>query len=188
MCLGCHDGQAWAPDVFEGHTNGYVRQAGALNELGGNGLYPAATGHTLDSTRRAPGGTFTNADGLKCTDCHSPHGRASRRLPPAITNGGYRNLYRSGVRQHQLLASGRRRRERPGPLRCSRTRPAAPAPTTTATTTSPSTSPYATASAYANFCKSCHTDFHGDMGGAEVGGVAITGGYEEFHRHPASTA
>ncbi len=50
LCLGCHDGQAFAPDVFEAHSNGYVRQAGALNEVGGNGLYPPPTGHTLGST------------------------------------------------------------------------------------------------------------------------------------------
>ncbi|TPW10089.1 MAG: hypothetical protein FD129_2003 [bacterium] len=55
LCLTCHDAQGFAPDVFESHSNGYVRQAGALNEEGGGGLYPPATGHTLNSTAEAPG-------------------------------------------------------------------------------------------------------------------------------------
>jgi cytochrome c2 len=51
LCLTCHDGQAWAPDVLGPNTGAHARQGGTLNRPGtGN----AATGHTLDSTDPAP--------------------------------------------------------------------------------------------------------------------------------------
>src|SRR5215510_9516074 len=55
LCLSCHEGQTFAPDVFETNTNSYVRQAGALNMVGGSADYPPTTGHTLGSTAVAPG-------------------------------------------------------------------------------------------------------------------------------------
>ena len=55
LCLTCHDGSSFAPDVFEEHSNGYVRQAGALNDLDSSGPYYPANGHTLNSTAVAPG-------------------------------------------------------------------------------------------------------------------------------------
>ena len=185
LCLGCHDGQSWAPDVFEGHTNGYVRQAGALNELGGNGLYPAATGHTLNSTAVAPGGTFSNPDGLECTNCHSPHGRASG-IPTGITNGGYRNLFVSGT---PSISYSRLDVDGSNNLALWVFEDASSGTNANHYGYNHITfnEPTATASAYAALCKACHTNFHGDMGGAEIGGVAVTGGWEEFHRHPASS-
>lgn len=82
LCLACHDGQAWAPDVLEEGTGPTVRNAGALNDVSSAGPYHPAGGHTLGSTEVAPGGTFSNPDGLGCTDCHHQHGRSD----------GYRNL------------------------------------------------------------------------------------------------
>jgi hypothetical protein len=186
LCLSCHDGQAWAPDVMEAHSNGYVRQAGALNVVGGNGLYPPATGHTLGSTEVAPGSSpaWSNPAGLQCTDCHAAHGRAATGTP---ANGGYRNLF--------------------GPVGVSVSYSRGDVEVTNDLTrwvfedASSGVSanhygydhmtfnePDATKSQYAQFCKSCHTNFHGDVGGVEIGGVPITNGYEEFVRHPASTA
>jgi hypothetical protein len=180
LCLSCHDAQSFAPDVFESHSNGYVRQAGALNEEGGNGLYPPATGHTLNSTAEAPGSNpaWSDPDGLKCTNCHSPHGRAPSGFPAA---GGYRNLYSptgKGIKYSRGDVEGAN-------------------PLTTAIHEDVSSGvnanhygvgavtfnePDLLASQYADFCKSCHTNFHGAVGGAEIGGVGTPP--EEFVRHP----
>jgi hypothetical protein len=43
--------------------------------------------------------------------------------------------------------------------------------------------PDETKSAYADWCKSCHTSFHGAKGGAEVGGNATN---SEWLRHPVA--
>jgi hypothetical protein len=37
-----------------------------------------------------------------------------------------------------------------------------------------------------DFCKACHTNFHGAVGGVEIGGVLVGANYEEFIRHPAT--
>ncbi len=182
LCLSCHDGQAWAPDVFETHANGYVRQAGALNEEGGNGLYPPSAGHTLNSTSVAPGSSpaWSNPNGLNCADCHAVHGRVATGTPAP---GGYRNLY--------------------GPAGVSLTYARGDvAPNTNDLTRwvfedassgvnanhygidhLTFNEPDQTTSQYANYCKSCHTDFHGAVGGAEIGGTGSPA--VDFHRHPA---
>ena len=181
LCLSCHNGQAWAPDVFETHSNGYVRQAGALNEEGGNGLYPPATGHTLNSTDIAPGSSpaWNNPNGLNCADCHAVHGRTSLPGP-----GGYRNL-RSATGVEISYSRG----------------DVAPNTNNTAMWVFEDASsgtnanhygydhvtfnePDQTTSQYANFCKSCHTDFHGAVTGSEIGGTGSPP--TEFVRHPAA--
>lgn len=180
LCLSCHNGTAFAPDVLESHSNGYVRQAGALNEEGGNGQYPPPTGHTLNSTAVAPGSNpaWSNPDGLNCVNCHAPHGRAPSGYP---TQGGYRNLYsptgksitysRGDVEGanpldrwiHEDVSSG----------------VAAPHYGVQAVTFN---EPDQLASGYGDFCKSCHVEFHGAVGGVEVGGIGSPA--EEFIRHP----
>lgn len=79
LCLDCHDGQVWAPDVFEANTGTAVRLAGGLNRTTSAGPYYPAGGHTLGSTATAPGGTWNHPEGLECVDCHWPHGQASYR-------------------------------------------------------------------------------------------------------------
>jgi hypothetical protein len=44
--------------------------------------------------------------------------------------------------------------------------------------------PDPTASAYADYCQGCHTDFHGAVGGPEIGGTGTPP--EEFVRHPTA--
>ena len=91
LCLTRHDGVGWAPDVLETGTGSTIRQAGALNRAG-TAPYYTATGHTLDATDIAPGGTWSSPDpnGLNCIDCHHQHGYAG---PGAgDPNGTYRNL------------------------------------------------------------------------------------------------
>lgn len=88
LCLTCHDGGTFEPDVLELTSATIVRQAGALNRLG-TAPYYKSTGHTLDSTDTPPGGTWTPDAvlGLVCTDCHDQHGWGG----PLGTNA-YRNL------------------------------------------------------------------------------------------------
>jgi cytochrome c553 len=88
LCLSCHDGQV-ATDVFEDQINGVVRQAGALNDEDSDGPYYPTTGHTLGSDDVAPGSdpSWSNSDGLMCTDCHQPHGYHPSH------ESSYRNLY-----------------------------------------------------------------------------------------------
>jgi hypothetical protein len=183
LCLSCHDNQALAPDVFEANSNGFVRQAGALNEEGGDGLYPPPTGHTLNSVAVAPGSepAWSDSTGLKCTACHAAHG--SNRLDIS----SYRNLGGNGTKPGSNFAI--------------------PYASVTNDLTKwvfedanagvnanhygydhvTFNEPTTTQSQYAQFCKACHTNFHGDVGGGEIGGVPFGAGFEEFHRHPALT-
>lgn len=95
LCLSCHDGQAFAPDVMGANFNASPatgRSAGALNETGLGAPYDTYKGHTLGSTDTPPGfnpavigagATWYNpAGGLECISCHAQHGPA----------GSYRNL------------------------------------------------------------------------------------------------
>ncbi len=180
LCLTCHDGQTFAPDVMATQTGTAVRQAGALNRFGlTTGGYFESDGHTLDVTGvTAPGGTWAPdpSQGLVCIDCHSAHGR---------TGPGGTNLYRNMAPNAGDISSG-------------------PAPTyndvagvqdltrdvferTFASydmTDVDFMEPDATASAYGNWCKRCHTDFHGAVGGAEIGGTGAPP--EHFLRHPTA--
>ncbi|HET9234730.1 MAG TPA: hypothetical protein VFP10_11375, partial [Candidatus Eisenbacteria bacterium] len=168
LCLSCHDGQAWAPDVFEAHSNGYVRQAGALNEIGGNGLYPPTTGHTLGATDVAPGSSpaWSNPDGLVCVDCHSPHGRASSGI---AAPGGYRNLF-SGVSGFASITYSRGDVEVTNDLTKWVFEDASSGVSANHYGVDHLTfnEPDINASRYADFCKSCHTNFHGAVGGTEL--------------------
>lgn len=94
LCLSCHDGQTFAPDVLGLNTNAAPtqgREAGALNQDALGAPYQAWKGHTLGSTTRPPGYAPANVgltdwypagSELECTSCHTQHGRA----------GAYRNL------------------------------------------------------------------------------------------------
>jgi hypothetical protein len=195
LCLSCHDAQPNIPDVFEVNSNTYVRQAGALNN-GGSGDYHEANGHTLGSNAQAPGGSFTSAHGLSCVDCHSPHGRATSGLP---TNGGYRNLFSAGT-DNPTVGSGASisyaRGDQDGPnTGTNLTRWVFEDFSTSSAALADHygydkvtfNEPTTTKSAYADFCKTCHANFHGDVTGSEIGGVPVGVNWEEFRRHPAST-
>lgn len=99
LCLTCHDGQTFAPDVLGAHNNGYVREAGALTT--GAAPYETWKGHTLGFTGTIPGGsTLVNRDGptsLQCVSCHSAHGASlpsgNTGLAQAVQDQGqWRNL------------------------------------------------------------------------------------------------
>ena len=178
LCLTCHDGQSFAPDVLFTNANAYVRQAGALNRAG-FGL--PETGHTLDSTDPAPGSNPVWSEptvGLHCTNCHQPHGynpggSAYRNLAHSPGNGfpfpGVFVSYATGTNVltedvYQVAA---------GPMA-----------THYAYSNIFFNEPDPTKSDYAQFCKGCHTDFHGDKGGAELGGAAG----DAWLRHPTNDA
>ncbi len=188
LCLSCHDGQNFAPDVLETHSAGYVRQAGALNDVSSTGSYHPENGHTLGSGLVAPGGTWRNLTGLNCVDCHAPHGRTQSGLP---SNGGYRNLYGpSGI----SLSYSRGDVEPSNDLTRWVFEDVSSGVNANHYGYNHITfnEPVTTESQYATFCKSCHTDFHGSLGGAEIGGVLAPapnplGLLDEFKRHPAST-
>jgi hypothetical protein len=58
LCLSCHDGQTFAPDVLGLNTNASPsqgRSAGALNDPGQGSPYDQWKGHTLGSTNAPPG-------------------------------------------------------------------------------------------------------------------------------------
>jgi len=169
LCLSCHDGSSWVADVMGSHTGGYVRAGGGLNDGTDAAPYHNATGHTLGSTDVAPGGTFTNPDGLKCVDCHQQHGYGGYGGPA----NPWRNLYAGGgafsyetgtVTGDHAVTQAAARDYSYDNLTFSRINAAQ------------ETSPYA------DFCKQCHTEFHGAVGGSEIEGSA-TG---HFIRHPST--
>jgi len=102
LCLACHDGQTFAPDVMAANANPSPvngRQAGALNNTTGAGPYETWKGHTVDSTTPPPGfnpavigapaNWYDPANGLECTSCHAQHGPATsyRNLGPYALGG-----------------------------------------------------------------------------------------------------
>ncbi|MFN8176721.1 MAG: cytochrome c3 family protein [bacterium] len=178
LCLSCHDGQSFAPDVLGAHGNGYIRQAGGLNEVGSTGPYFEADGHTLGSTDTAPGSNpaWNNASGLECVDCHAPHGRTSS----GVTNG-YRNLYPNSITYSRGDVDGSNDLTKWVYEDVSSGVSASHYGYDHLTFNEPVT----TASQYATFCKGCHTNFHGDVGGPEIGGSGTPP--IDFVRHPAAT-
>jgi len=176
LCLTCHDGSSYAPDVLGVNTNSYVREAGALNRLGDG---TEATGHTLDATTTAPGSSpaWNNPDGLECVDCHQPHGYHP-------LGNSYRNLYYAPGNETY-----------PGVLVDYSTGTQTDTVAVYQVANTPMSNHYATSnvwfnepdptgSAYADFCKGCHTNVHGAKGGTELGGA--TG--EGWVRHPTNDA
>ncbi|HBO84838.1 MAG: hypothetical protein A2073_01210 [Deltaproteobacteria bacterium GWC2_42_11] len=88
VCLRCHDGQTFAPDVQGANTNAssytYGRAAGAITD--GSTDYADWKGHTIGADTAPPGNTTdanldwytahsTNQGGLQCISCHYQHGR-----------------------------------------------------------------------------------------------------------------
>jgi predicted CXXCH cytochrome family protein len=183
LCLSCHDGNAWAPDVLGANTAGgaTTRLAGALNWNNGSTLgYLPETGHSLGytgTTWPGKGGSTQTlpTDGLECVNCHGPHGSMT----------SYRNLNKADV----TYAIGTNELTK-WVFETDATHMTGGATGANHYDVSnvDYNEPGGTGSRYADMCKACHADFHGALGGAEVGGVIPSGKtlYEEFHRHPAS--
>jgi hypothetical protein len=188
LCLTCHDNSPGAPDVLganNGKYSGQLRQAGHLNMMGdGNENF----GHTLGWKGAIPGSDGTTApvdlsattNGLECTFCHSQHGSTTQ----------YRNLLNRNFAEGGVNFTGRNVTYE------------IKDPVTTATNTKDvvirADRDYnqldvefeevsQTASPYAQWCKTCHTKFHGVAGdlntvGGASGGIVLTGA--SWLRHP----
>lgn len=181
-CLSCHNNQSWAPDVFgaNGGTAG-VREAGGLNSASGHGLtndpgYDIIDGHTLYSTDTPPGGNTSayvpGADGLECTNCHAQHGIATQ----------YRNLLNRGIFAGDTLnyAVGTNDLTKDVFERSAGTY---------TIDQMDFNEPDTRNSHYARWCKTCHVDFHGQGGDANMGGLAggvTSSNATPWKRHPTA--
>ena len=179
LCLTCHNNNSAAPDVFGDNTgiqSGQVRRAGALNaapgHLANDAGYLGTNGHTLWSTDVAPGGTYTNADGLECVNCHSQHGSATQ----------YRNLLNRGTQTGKNLTYAKTANDLTKDI-------FEHTPLSYTDADVDYNEPTTTASAYGAWCASCHTNFHGAGGapnmGGQSGGVTSTN-TNPWVRHPTA--
>jgi hypothetical protein len=176
LCMQCHDGQTFAPDVVETNTNVYVRQAGAINKVGGGAPYEEWKGHTLGSTALPPGnnGAYTpSAHGLECVNCHMQHGGSTyRNLTTRGALGSAATItYVTGT--NDTTKDVFQRAATLGDLA-----------THYSVGNVDFNEPATTASKYATWCKNCHTDFHGAKGGTELGGDPVSN--HDWLRHPTN--
>lgn len=168
LCLACHDGQTFAPDVLGANTNNYVRAAGALTT--GTAPYEAWKGHTLDGLVTPPGG-YMNLR-LECVNCHSPHGNTS-----------YRNL--DGTSTPVTYAKGTNDLTKDVFLRSwTLGQIATNYSVDNVDFNEPPATPQNRGSPMATFCRGCHTEFHGRGGDSNMGGTGGTG----WLRHPTADA
>ncbi|MCY2958967.1 MAG: hypothetical protein NTY35_02290 [Planctomycetota bacterium] len=193
LCLACHDNNAFAPDVYGPNNSGNeptsIRLAGYLNRVGDVTSGFESQGHTLDSLADAPGSSpLWSADdengagkGLNCVNCHHQHGSAS-----GVTGGNaYRNLrtrvgnVTTGAPGYVDYAVGTN-----DLTKDVFERGASDYDEAQVDWNEPDTS----ASAIASYCAGCHSNFHGALGGTQVGGApdGPGGAYEEFIRHPSA--
>jgi cytochrome c5 len=201
LCLACHDGQTFAPDVLGTNANASPTQgrgAGALNEVVLGAPYDQWKGHTLGSTNIPPGFDPTAAGvpvtqqydatgGLECISCHLQHGSATvyRNLGPrtaafqptyvlGTTNDTTKDVW-INIAAPYTPNTGNAASFNPlydnANVSYNRTDPVAPTGATTQTSNRLDT-----------FCSSCHGDFHGGPGDANIGASAAA--LDDFIRHP----
>lgn len=205
LCLSCHDGQSFAPDVVGVNFNvapTQGRSAGAINDLTGTAPYQIYKGHTLDSTDVPPGFNpvaagvpatqqYVAANGLECISCHLQHGSAAiyRNLGPRTA--AFQPLYVLGTTNDTTKDvwinipapytpnTGNAATFNPlyddANTSYNDTNPAIPAGATRQTSNRLDT-----------FCSACHGDFHGGPTDANIGSTVIGAGATDFLRHPTS--
>jgi hypothetical protein len=186
-CLTCHDGRVDAPDVLCDSPNPPLngRSAGALNVdpantqgLSNTGTYGAEDGHTLFSTTPPPGNTGTypvSTEGLECTDCHGAHGNKYYRNMIGLAAGATSSFIPpewAGKEVNYQIGG-------------------TPQDTAWVYEALPHNydndnvhyqEPDQTRSAYGEWCGTCHSNFHGAPGSANVGPAG-----DEI-RHPTAGA
>jgi len=201
LCLGCHDGKSFAPDVLAanggiGTTN---RQAGALNNTSGATPYETYKGHTLDSTDTPPGfdpakigapATWYNpASGLECISCHAQHGPAtSYRNLGAYALGGAATAARP-----TYVINGTNDPTKDVWINLTPGWTAGNPPATpdyydqskvSFNRNDATVSSVKTSNKLATFCAACHANFHGGPGDTNIGASAAA--LDGFIRHPSS--
>ena len=182
LCLTCHNSKPWAPDVF-GVNGGTPRNrlAGGLNAAAGapraNDVgYEDIDGHTLWSTAVAPGGTFSDPTGLSCVDCHAQHGQTPTQ---------YRNLKSSTTATDKFFGKTLTYAVTANDVTKDVFERAAASYSEADVDYN---EPLSTASAYGAWCASCHPNFHGAGGAANMGGASGGDANLAFPwlRHPTS--
>lgn len=179
MCLACHDGQAFAPDVFGASATNTRRQAGGLNAKTGtipNDVgYEEIDGHTLHSTDMPPGGTGSayvpGANGLVCTSCHAQHGSTA-----------YRNLLNRGLFAGDTLTYATTTNDLTKDVY-------ERSPHAYSETDVDFNEPVTNSSKYGQWCQNCHVDFHGSGGSANMGGQSggvTSANTTPWKRHPTA--
>jgi hypothetical protein len=173
LCLSCHNNQTFAPDVLEanggtGYPNG--RMAGGLN-MHNTAPYFDVTGHTLGSTDVAPGGTWSDAEGMNCTDCHTVHGNAyyrNTRSRGVASSARHYITYATGANNTAMAVFQR----------------SAGIADHYSVDNIDFNEPYQDSSAYAAYCRDCHTDFHGNASNANMYNSTDSA----WVRHPTANA
>jgi hypothetical protein len=182
LCLGCHDNAPFAPDVMGANlVPTDLRQSGGLNWAAGHGTndagYEEGDGHSLHSLITPPGysgGTYDpGPEGLTCTNCHAQHGIATQ----------YRNLLNRGAFTGKTFNYATTINDETKGVFQRAARAYSPADVDF-------NEPSPTASQYGDWCKTCHVDFHGAGGSANMGGVSggysATFGADPWKRHPTA--
>lgn len=187
LCLTCHNGTGFAPDVLgadfnaAAHPNG--RLGGGLNSPATVGTgYTEYTGHTLGFTGAAPGGAWTNSNGLDCIDCHTQHGRTTGS--GATTAGVYRNLnvfFNGDASQTPAAGTMSYAVGTNDVTKDVFERAAASYDNNDVDFNEP----VSNVSEYAAFCGQCHANFHGDASAANMRNTAGPAG-TEWYRHPVA--
>ena len=202
LCLSCHDGQSFAPDVLGANANASPtqgREAGALNDDALGSPYDTYKGHTLGSTDTPPGFDptvigasatwYDPAAGLECISCHAQHGPASyRNLGPYSLGGTAANC-----RPTYAIAAANDTTKDVWINLASYTAGSGDAATfdpfydrasisfnrndATVGTTQ-------TSNKLDTLCAACHGNFHGGAGDANIG--ASSAALDGFIRHPTS--
>lgn len=202
LCLGCHDGQTFAPDVLGVDTNATGhRSAGALNEAALGAPYDEWKGHTLDSTDTPPGydptvvgasATWYNAaNGLECISCHAQHGptAAFRNLGPYSLGGAAGNARPTYVIDTTNTATQDVWVNLASPYTPNTGNAAVFGPyysfgLVTFNRNDATVGTTLTSNRIDTFCATCHGTFHGGPGDTGIGASAVA--LDGFIRHPTS--
>jgi hypothetical protein len=192
LCLTCHDGSAAAPDVLEFNTGTHVREAGALNEIGSSAPYEEYKGHTLGFDMDAvppPGFSATpptNGWGtLDCTSCHSAHGGTSTSNTDVGGHTGFspwRNLSRRAGSGGNNTVSYAAVTNDPTMDVYEVSNTLGNIPTHYSIDNVSLNEPDTTRSGMGEWCKKCHTDFHGSSASANMNDGT------DWLRHPTADA
>jgi hypothetical protein len=210
LCLSCHDGQTFAPDVLGANFNASPtqgRSAGALNDATTGAGYEDYKGHTLGSTATPPGynggafvvaggGTanwYTPATGLECISCHAQHGPATsfRNLGPYAITG----TVGAGARPTYAISTTNDTTKDVWVNLASYSANSGVAATfnpyydfanVTFNRNDATVAGKQTSNKLDTFCAACHSDFHGGPTDSTIADGNTTAALDGFIRHPTS--